>query len=63
LLALLGEPASTTGLASRLGVTPSAVSQHLQVLAAAGLVTRTRAGRAVLYQRTETGARLTGPGG
>lgn len=62
LLALLGEPASTTELASRLGVTPSAVSQHLQVLAAAGLVTRTRAGRAVLYQRTETGARLTDRG-
>lgn len=29
---------------------------------AAGLVTRSRAGRAVLYQWTETGARLTGPG-
>ena len=27
---------------------------------AAGLVTRARAGRAVLYQRTETGAQLTG---
>jgi DNA-binding transcriptional ArsR family regulator len=59
LLGMLGEPASTTELAGRLGVTPSAVSQHLQVLAAAGLVTRARAGRVVLYQRTETGARLT----
>jgi hypothetical protein len=58
LLALLGEPASTTELAGRLGVTPSAVSQHLQVLAAAGLVTRARAGRAVLYLRTETGTQL-----
>jgi biotin operon repressor len=58
LLAELGEPASTTELARRLGVTPSAVSQHLQVLAAAGLVTRARAGRAVLYQRTETGTQL-----
>jgi hypothetical protein len=63
LLDLLDEPASTTELAARLGVTPSAVSQHLQVLAAAGLVTRARAGRAVLYQRSETGARLTGPEG
>ena len=27
---------------------------------AAGLVTRARAGRVVLYQRTETGAQLTG---
>jgi len=62
LLGILDEPASTTELAGRLGVTPSAVSQHLQVLAAAGLVTRARAGRTVLYQRTETGARLTGPG-
>jgi hypothetical protein len=26
----------------------------------AGLLTRTRAGRTILYQRTETGARLTG---
>ena len=43
-------------------MTPSAVSQHLRVLAAAGLVTRARAGRAVLYQRTETGAQLTGFG-
>jgi DNA-binding transcriptional ArsR family regulator len=63
LLGILGEPASTTELAGRLGVTPSAVSQHLQILTAAGLVTRARAGRAVLYQRTETGARLTGSGG
>src|SRR5579859_5077552 len=59
LLAMLGEPASTTELAARLGVTPSAVSQHLHVLAAAGLVTRARAGRAVLYQRTETATVLS----
>jgi DNA-binding transcriptional ArsR family regulator len=61
LLALLDQPASTTELAHRLGVTPSAVSQHLRVLAAAGLVSRARAGRVVLYQRTETGARLAQP--
>lgn len=62
LLAMLGDPASTTELAARLGVTPSAVSQQLHVLAAAGLVTRTRAGRTVLYQHTETGAQLAGNG-
>jgi DNA-binding transcriptional ArsR family regulator len=62
LLSILDEPASTTELAGRLGVTPSAISQHLRVLAAAGLVTRARAGRAVLYQLTETGARLAGFG-
>ncbi|MGH3398924.1 MAG: ArsR/SmtB family transcription factor, partial [Streptosporangiaceae bacterium] len=61
LLALLDQPASTTELACRLGVTPSAVSQHLRVLAAAGLVSRARAGRVVLYRQTETGARLAGP--
>ncbi len=58
LLALLREPASTTDLALRLGVTPSAVSQHLHVLAAAGVVSATRVGRSVLYQQTELGARL-----
>lgn len=60
LLALLDEPASTTELAVRLGVTPSAVSQHLRVLAAAGLVSRTRAGRVVLCRQTDTGAQLAG---
>jgi DNA-binding transcriptional ArsR family regulator len=61
LLAMLDHPASTTDLAGRLGVTPSAVSQHLQVLAATGLVSRARVGRAVLYRRTETGTRLVEP--
>jgi DNA-binding transcriptional ArsR family regulator len=41
-------------------VTPSAVSQHLGVLHAAGLVTRTRAGRHVLYEATATGRALLG---
>ncbi|MQS15315.1 helix-turn-helix transcriptional regulator [Streptomyces kaniharaensis] len=60
LLALLAEPASTTDLAYRLGVTPSAVSQHLSVLAATGLVTRARHGRSVLYRRSPLGDELTG---
>jgi DNA-binding transcriptional ArsR family regulator len=41
-------------------VTPSAVSQHLQVLYANHLVTRARAGRQVLYRRSPLGDRLTG---
>jgi DNA-binding transcriptional ArsR family regulator len=52
LLRLLEEPLPTVELARRLAVTPSAVSQHLQVLHATGLVTRARAGRHVLYHRT-----------
>ncbi|MFD7595400.1 ArsR/SmtB family transcription factor [Kitasatospora sp. NPDC059812] len=60
LLALLVEPASTTDLAYRLGVTPGAVSQHLSVLAATGLVTRARHGRSVLYLRSPLGDELTG---
>ncbi|MFE4974596.1 ArsR/SmtB family transcription factor [Kitasatospora sp. NPDC056651] len=60
LLALLGEAASTTELAYRLGVTPGAVSQHLSVLAATGLVTKARHGRSVLYRRSPLGDELTG---
>jgi DNA-binding transcriptional ArsR family regulator len=53
LLTMLTGPLSTTELARRLGVTPGAVSQHLAVLLRAGLLSRARAGRAVLYARTE----------
>ena len=58
LLALLGEPLATVELARRLRVTPSAVSQHLRVLHAAGLVTRARDGRQVLYRRSPLGDQL-----
>ncbi|MFD0573580.1 ArsR/SmtB family transcription factor [Kitasatospora gansuensis] len=58
LLALLDEPTSTTELAARLGVTPGAVSQHLTVLHATRLVTRTRSGRLVLYARSPLGDQL-----
>ncbi|MFL6076572.1 MAG: ArsR family transcriptional regulator [Mycobacteriales bacterium] len=58
LLRLLEEPMPTVELARRLAVTPSAVSQHLQVLHATGLVSRTRAGRHVLYHRTSLAQRL-----
>ncbi|MER5968898.1 MarR family transcriptional regulator [Streptomyces sp. NPDC002055] len=60
LLGLLDEPLPTVELARRLGVTPSAVSQHLGVLHATGLVTRARDGRQVLYRRSPLGDGLTG---
>ncbi len=58
LLTLLAEPLSTSEIARRLKVTPSAVSQHLRVLHATGLVTRARAGRSVLYHRSVLGDQL-----
>ncbi|MBB4919255.1 helix-turn-helix domain-containing protein [Streptosporangium saharense] len=61
LLGLLGEPLPTVELARRLGVTPSAVSQHLRVLYGAGLLTRVRDGRRVLYGRSPLGDRLVSP--
>ena len=58
LLAVLRSPATTTALARQLGVTPSAVSQHLAVLHRGGLVDRRRSGRSVLYQTSELGLAL-----
>jgi DNA-binding transcriptional ArsR family regulator len=57
-LAALARPASTSALALRLGLSPSTVSGHLAVLDRAGIVSRRRAGRAVLYALTETGEEL-----
>ncbi len=57
-LRALDAPTSTTELAQRLGVTASAVSQHLAVLHRGGLVGKARAGRAVLYARSEVGDKL-----
>jgi DNA-binding transcriptional ArsR family regulator len=54
----LQRPAATLGLARRLGVSPGGVSQHLSVLHRAGLVTRRREGRQVVYSRTVTGDSL-----
>jgi hypothetical protein len=62
-LMALGSPRATIDLAAALGATPGAISQHLQVLAGSGLVTRARAGRRVLYRRTELGDRLTSASG
>ncbi|MFI8501487.1 MarR family transcriptional regulator [Streptomyces sp. NPDC085524] len=61
LLTLLDGPLPTVEIARRLQVTPSAVSQHLAVLHATGLVTRARDARHVLYRRTPLGDRLLHP--
>lgn len=58
LLGLLEEPLPTIEIARRLKVTPSAVSQHLRVMHATGLVTRARDGRLVLYRRSALGDQL-----
>ncbi|WP_409181060.1 ArsR/SmtB family transcription factor [Amycolatopsis sp. VS8301801F10] len=58
LLETLRSPATTTGLAEALRVSPSAVSQHLRVLRDSGLVAGQRSGREVLYRTTEPGLRL-----
>ncbi|MCD4534580.1 DUF5937 family protein [Nocardioides sp. cx-169] len=58
LLMVLDSPVSSTELGVRLGVTTSAVNQHLRALRAAGLLTSARHGRAVLYLRSELGDRL-----
>jgi DNA-binding transcriptional ArsR family regulator len=58
LLGALRSPATTSALARRFGVTPSAVSQHLAVLYRTGLVDRERNGRRVLYQASELGLAL-----
>lgn len=47
LLRALSEPTSSTHLATRLGVTPSAVTQHLRVMQRTGLLTSARHGRSV----------------
>lgn len=58
LLAELDNPASTTELAARTGLTAGGVSQHLTALKAAGFVSAHRVGRFVLYSRTEIAEQL-----
>ncbi|MFF3317476.1 ArsR family transcriptional regulator [Streptomyces sp. NPDC003035] len=60
LLMELGAPASTTELAERTGMPTPTVSHHLTALRAAGLTVSHRAGRSVLYLRTELAERLLG---
>ncbi|MER7766757.1 winged helix-turn-helix domain-containing protein [Kitasatospora sp. NPDC096140] len=60
ILAELSEPRSTAELAQRLYLAPATVSYHLQILHRAGLVTRERRSRRVLYQRLGVRPRLGG---
>jgi DNA-binding transcriptional ArsR family regulator len=62
LLTALAAPASSTELAGRLGVTTSAVNQHLRALRDGGLLTSARHGRSVLYLRSELGDALVAGG-
>ncbi|AQZ70415.1 hypothetical protein BKM31_15575 [[Actinomadura] parvosata subsp. kistnae] len=52
LLGELDSPASTTDLSRRTGLAPGSVSEQLTLLLAAGLVTKHRVGRSMLYVRT-----------
>jgi DNA-binding transcriptional ArsR family regulator len=58
----LDRPAATLDLAGRMGVSAGGVSDHLSVLRHAGLVTRRREGRLVIYARTARGDALCAPG-
>jgi DNA-binding transcriptional ArsR family regulator len=60
ILDLLTHPRTTSDIAEELKVTPSAVSQHLQLLRRTGLVEPQRIGRKVLYRPTQLAALLTG---
>ncbi len=57
-LAVLAAGCSTSELATRLGVTPSAVSKHATVLQRAGLITTERDRNAVLHSLTPLGSAL-----
>ncbi|SCK22600.1 helix-turn-helix transcriptional regulator [Streptomyces sp. WMMB 322] len=59
-LLALAVPATTTHLVRRLGLSLGAVGGHLAVLRESGLVTRTRTGRSVRYERTPLGTALAG---
>jgi DNA-binding transcriptional ArsR family regulator len=59
ILTALAEPTSTTVLARRLSLSPSAISQHLTVLRSAGLIVGSRSGHSILYRRTRAGDQLT----
>jgi DNA-binding transcriptional ArsR family regulator len=57
----LDRPAATLDLAGRLRVSAGGISDHLSVLRRAGLVSRRREGRLVVYARTLAGDTLCGP--
>jgi DNA-binding transcriptional ArsR family regulator len=57
-LRALAVPATTSQLVTQLGLALGTVGDHLAALHAAGLVTRTRVGRAVRYERSALGDAL-----
>ncbi|WP_305785169.1 ArsR/SmtB family transcription factor [Symbioplanes lichenis] len=57
-LRALTVPTTTSQLAARLGMSLGGVAGHLKVLARAGLISRSRNGRSVLYATTEKGDSL-----
>lgn len=61
-LLALETPASTSQLTRALGRTLGATGDHLRVLREAGLASRTRQGRSVLYRRTPLGDALVATG-
>lgn len=63
LLAALGSPASTSGLAGLTGLPVGSVGGHLRVLRESGLAERRRSGREVLYWRTALGDALVAAAG
>jgi DNA-binding transcriptional ArsR family regulator len=58
LLVVLDTPTSTTQLVATTGMSLGAVGGHLAIMADAGLLSRARSGRSVLYQRTPIGEAL-----
>lgn len=58
LLFVLDTPTSTTQLVATTGMSLGAVGGHLRIMLDAGLLSRARSGRTVLYQRTPVGEAL-----